>query len=93
MLVSHIKHLVREEGVTDFREAVSRGASERLAPILMTALSTGIALLPVGLALGETGSEIHAPLALVVMCGLISSTALNMLVVPTVYYRFGKFGQ
>ena len=93
MLVSHIKHLVTEEGVTDFREAVSRGASERLAPILMTALSTGIALLPVGLALGETGSEIHAPLALVVMCGLLSSTALNMLVVPTVYYRFGKFGR
>ena len=93
MLVSHIKHLVLEEGVTDIRNAVIRGASERLAPILMTALSTGIALLPVGLALGETGSEIHAPLALVVMCGLLSSTALNMLVVPTVYYRFGRFGR
>ena len=93
MLVSHIQHLALEEGVTDRREAVIRGASERLAPILMTALSTGIALLPVGLALGEAGSEIHAPLALVVLCGLFSSTVLNMLVVPAVYYRFGRFGR
>ncbi len=93
MLVSHIKHLVRAEGETDPRAAVTRAASERLAPILMTALSTGIALLPVGLALGETGSEIHAPLALVVLCGLLSSTVLNMLVVPTLYYRFGRFGR
>lgn len=93
MLVSHFQHLALKEGVTDRREAVIRGASERLAPILMTALSTGIALLPVALALGETGSEIHAPLALVVLCGLFSSTVLNMLVVPAVYYRFGRFGQ
>ena len=93
MLVSHIKHLVTVEGETDYREAVTRAASERLAPILMTALSTGIALLPVGLALGEAGSEIHAPLALVVLCGLLSSTVLNMLVVPTLYYRFGRFGR
>ena len=90
MLISHIKHLVSAEGVTDFRTAVTRGASERLAPILMTALSTGIALLPVSLGLGETGSELHAPLALVVVCGLISSTALNMIVVPAVYWRFGR---
>ena len=90
MLISHIKHLMSAEGVTDFRMAVTRGASERLAPILMTALSTGIALLPVGLGLGETGSEIHAPLALVVICGLMSSTVLNMIVVPAAYWRFGR---
>ena len=93
MLVSHIKHLIAEENVLDFREAVIRGSSERLAPILMTALSTGIALLPVGLGLGETGSEIHAPLALVVLCGLLSSSLLNMLVVPTAYWRFGRLGR
>ncbi len=92
MLVSHIKHLVHEEGVIDRREAVIRGASERLVPILMTAATTGIALLPVGLAAGETGSEIHAPLAMVVICGLLTSTVLNMLVVPSMYHRFGGFG-
>ena len=90
MLISHIKHLMREEGVTDFREAVVRGASERLAPILMTAMSTGLALVPIGMGLGKTGSEIHAPLAIVVLCGLFSSTALNMIVVPAAYWRFGR---
>ena len=90
MLISHIKHLMGEEGVTDFREAVTRGASERLAPILMTAMSTGLALIPIGLGLGETGTEIHAPLALVVLCGLFSSTVLNMIVVPAAYWRFGR---
>ena len=90
MLISHIKHLMAEEGVTDFRRAVIQGSCERLAPILMTALSTGLALIPIGLGLGKTGSEIHAPLALVVLCGLFSSTALNMIVVPAVYWRFAK---
>jgi Cu/Ag efflux pump CusA len=59
-----------------------------LAPILMTALSAGLALIPIDLGLGKTGSEIHAPLALVVKCGLLSSTALNMIVVPAVYWHF-----
>ncbi len=90
MLISHIKHLMAEESVTDFREAVTRGASERLAPILMTAMSTGLALIPIALGLGETGTEIHAPLALVVLCGLFSSTVLNMIVVPAAYWRFGR---
>ena len=90
MLISHVKHLMAHEGVSDLREAVVRGASERLAPILMTAVSTGIALFPVSLGLGETGSEIHAPLALVVLCGLVSSTVLNMVVVPAAYWRFGR---
>jgi len=90
MLISHIEHLITEEGVTDFRRAVIQGSSERLAPILMTALSTGLALIPIGLGLGKTGSEIHAPLALVVLCGLFSSTVLNMIVVPAVYWRFNR---
>ena len=90
MLISHIKHLMTEEGVTDFRRAVVQGSCERLAPILMTALSTALALIPIGLGLGKTGSEIHASLALVVLCGLFSSTALNMIVVPAVYWRFAK---
>ena len=90
MLLAHVKRLVAEEQVVDLKDAVIRGSSERLAPILMTALSTGIALLPVGLGLGKTGSEIHAPLALVVLLGLLSSTLLNMLVVPTAFWRWHR---
>lgn len=90
MLVSHIRHLQEQEGVTDFRTAVIRGATERLVPILMTALAAGLALVPIALAAGEPGSEIQAPMALVIMFGLFSSTALNMVVVPILYERFGR---
>ena len=86
MLVSHIRRLREDEGVTDAREAVIQGSVDRLVPILMTALSTGLALVPVALGFGEPGSEIQAPLALVIVCGLFSSTALNMFVVPAVYW-------
>ena len=82
MLVSRIRRLREDEGVADVREAVVRGSVDRLVPIVMTALSTGLALLPVALRFGEPGSEIQAPLALVIVCGLFSSTALNMFVVP-----------
>lgn len=90
MLVSHIAHLRDEEGVTDHRESIVRGAMERLAPILMTAQATGLALVPVGLGMGQPGSEIQAPMALVIMAGLASATALNMLVVPAAYWLFGR---
>jgi CzcA family heavy metal efflux pump len=89
MLVSHIRHLQEHEGVTDFMAAVTRGASERLVPILMTALAAGLALMPIALSAGEPGSEIQAPMATVIMFGLATSTALNMIVVPVVYARFG----
>jgi CzcA family heavy metal efflux pump len=90
MLVSHIRHLQEHEGVTDFRIAVRRGATERLVPILMTALAAGLALVPIALSAGEPGSEIQAPMAMVIMFGLLSSTALNMIVVPLLYERFGR---
>jgi CzcA family heavy metal efflux pump len=90
MMITHIHHLVAEEGVTDLDEAVRRGAMERLAPILMTALAAGLALIPLALAAGEPGSEIQAPMAVVILWGLLSSTALNMLVVPALYLRFGS---
>jgi CzcA family heavy metal efflux pump len=90
MLVSHIRHLQEQEGITDFRTAVTRGATERLIPILMTALAAGLALVPIALSAGEPGSEIQAPMAMVIMCGLLSSTALNMVVVPIFYDRFGR---
>jgi Cu/Ag efflux pump CusA len=90
MLVSHIRHLREAEGVTDLREAVMRGASERLAPILMTALAAGLALIPIAAGMGKPGSEIQAPMAIVILFGLFTSTALNMVVVPAVYYAAGR---
>ncbi len=88
MLVSHIKHVRKEEGITDLREAILKGASERLTPILMTALCAGLALIPIALGSGKAGSEIQAPMAMVILFGLLSSTALNMVVVPAAYFRF-----
>ena len=93
MMISHIKHLQQEEGVSDFREAILRGAFERLSPILMTALAAGLALVPLALGAGQPGSEIEAPMAIVILFGLISSTFLNMVVVPAVYFRFGTRSQ
>ncbi len=89
MMISHVHHLVEHEGVTDPREAVLRGALERLSPILMTALATGLGLVPLALSGGSAGSEIETPMAIVILCGLLSATALNMLVVPALYLRFG----
>jgi Cu/Ag efflux pump CusA len=97
MLVTHIRHLMEEEGVADFREAVERGARERLIPILMTAMAAGLALIPLALGGGESGSEIQTPMAIVILCGLATSTLLNMVVVPTLYLRYarlqGGFGE
>ena len=90
MLVSHITHLREQEGELDFHRAVVRGATERLVPILMTALAAGLALVPIAMSAGEAGSEIQAPMATVILCGLMSSTALNMIVVPVLYDRFGR---
>ncbi len=89
MLISHVRHL-REQGEVDMRKAVMQGATERLAPILMTALAAGLALVPIALGMGKPGSEIQAPMAIVIFCGLLTSTALNMVVVPAAYYRFNK---
>ena len=89
MLVTHIRHLMEEEGER-FRAAVERGALERLSPILMTALSSGLALLPLVVRAGDPGSEILTPMAIVIVCGLITSTALNLVVVPALYLKFGR---
>jgi CzcA family heavy metal efflux pump len=82
MLVSHVRHLQDVEGVSAFRDAVIRGAEERLAPILMTAMAAGLALVPLALGAGRSGSEIQTPMAIVILCGLVTSTLLNMFVVP-----------
>jgi CzcA family heavy metal efflux pump len=90
MLVSHIRHLIEHERVADFREAVERGARERLIPILMTAMAAGLALIPLALGGGKAGSEIQTPMAIVILCGLITSTLLNMVVVPAVFLKYGR---
>ncbi len=91
MMIAHIRQL-RAEGCDDIRQAVLQGAGERVAPILMTALAAGLALVPVALGMGKPGSEIQAPMAIVIFCGLLTSTALNMVVVPAAYYRFRRSG-
>jgi CzcA family heavy metal efflux pump len=90
MLISHYKHLQQEEGVAFGRELVMRGAEERLAPILMTALSAGLALLPLVLAGDQPGHEIEHPLAVVILGGLITSTALNLFLLPALFGKFGR---
>jgi Cu/Ag efflux pump CusA len=91
MLISHYRHLEAIEGVPFGRELVLRGATERLTPILMTALATGLALLPIALSGGrQEGQEIEHPLALVILGGLLTSTLLNLFFLPALYLRFGR---
>ncbi|MEZ4391761.1 MAG: efflux RND transporter permease subunit [Polyangiales bacterium] len=89
MLVSHYRHLELEEGMLFGRELVLRGARERLAPILMTALATALALVPLALAGNKPGHEIEHPMAVVILGGLVTSTALNLFVMPSLYLWLG----
>src|SRR6185503_12704963 len=91
MMISHFEHLVKEEGMTWGLEAAMRGASERLMPILMTATVTALGLLPLAIGSGEAGREIEGPMAIVILGGLITSTVLNLLVIPSLALRFGRF--
>jgi len=91
MLVSHYEHLVDAEGQSWSLETALRGAEERLAPIAMTALVTALGLLPLALGAGAPGREIEGPMAQVILGGLLTSTALNLLVLPTLALRFGRF--
>lgn len=93
MMIAHIRHLHETETLLKPVELVVRGATERLVPILMTALAAGLALVPLALAAGEPGSEIQSPMAIVILFGLITSTLLNMIVVPALYLRFGSINQ
>jgi len=91
MLISHYEHLVGHEGVQWGVEAALRGASDRLAPILMTATVTALGLLPLALGPEAPGREVEGPMAQVILGGLITSTTLNLLVLPALALRFGKF--
>ena len=87
LLVSHYQQLLGEGA--GLREAVVRGSLERLSPILMTALTAGLALIPLALGGGEPGNELQTPMAIVILGGLLSATALNMLVLPPLYTLYG----
>ena len=90
MLITHYHHLMRAEGMSFGRELVVRGALERLSPILMTALTAGLGLLPLALSAGKPGRELEQPMAVVILGGLITSTLLNMVVLPPLYLKFGR---
>jgi Cu(I)/Ag(I) efflux system membrane protein CusA/SilA len=89
LMVSHYNHLMDEEGVP-LREAVIRGSMERLSPILMTAMTTGLALVPLALAGDKPGSELESPMAIVILGGLVTATVLNLVVVPALFLNWGR---
>lgn len=91
MLISHYEHLVGAEAQTWGPETALRGAAERVTPILMTALVTGLGLLPLAIGSGSPGREVEGPMAIVILGGLVTSTALNLLILPTLALRFGRF--
>ena len=90
LLINHCQHLEKYEGMKFGPELVLRGAGERLSPILMTTLATGLALVPLVVLGNIPGHEIEHPMALVILGGLVTSTLLNLFVVPSLYLRFAK---
>lgn len=90
MMISHYLHLMREEGESFTKEMILRGTQERLVPVLMTALTAGLALIPLIIAADEPGREILHPVAVVIFSGIFTSTLLDFIVTPLVFWRFGK---
>jgi CzcA family heavy metal efflux pump len=90
MMLSHYLHLMKHEGEGFTREMIVRGTLERMVPVLMTALSAGIALIPFVLAGDQPGKEILYPVAVVIVGGLVSSTLLDFLITPLIFHRFGR---
>jgi len=90
LLLNHYLHLVRYEGETWSKEMLIRAGKERLAPVLMTALTSGIGLVPLAMSAGEAGKEILYPVATVIIGGLLSSTILEFFVRPALFWRFGR---
>jgi Cu/Ag efflux pump CusA len=90
MMLSHFQHLEEEEGIPFGVELVVRGARERIAPIMMTALATTMALVPLVISGNIAGQEIEYPMAIVILGGLVVSAVINLFVLPSLYLRFGK---
>lgn len=93
MMISHFEHLVQVEGLRWNLETATRGAAERLIPILMTAIVTALGLAPLAIGAGEAGREIEGPMAIVILGGLVTSTALNLLVLPVLAWKWGHFSK
>jgi len=91
MMISHYEHLVEAESRSWGAETAVEGAADRLTPILMTSLVTALGLLPLAIGMGDPGREIEGPMAVVILGGLLTSMALNLLVLPTLALRFGRF--
>jgi Cu/Ag efflux pump CusA len=91
MLISHYRRLMEEVRVS-FRDAIAQGSMERLNPILMTALVTGVGLIPLALGAGEPDREIQQTMAVVILGGIATSTLLNMIVIPALSLKFGQEG-
>tara|TARA_B110000196_G_C21131430_1_gene658659 strand:- start:1659 stop:2258 length:600 start_codon:yes stop_codon:yes gene_type:complete len=93
MLVTHYKNLVQDEGLPWNLEIAIQGAKERLPSILMTALVTALAMLPIAINSDNPGREIMGPMAAIIIGGLISSTILNLLIMPIIMLKFGRFNK
>jgi Cu/Ag efflux pump CusA len=91
MLIAHYRHLIEHEGQTWGMDTALRGAQERLPSILMTALVTALAMLPIAFNSDNPGREIMGPMAAIIIGGLATSTVLNLLLLPAILLRFGKF--
>jgi Cu/Ag efflux pump CusA len=91
LMIAHYEHLVEAEGATWNLDTAIRGAADRLTPILMTSIVTGLGVLPLALGMNDPGREVEGPMAVVILGGLISSMALNLIVLPTLALRYGRF--
>lgn len=91
LMIAHYEHLVEVEGATWNLNTAIRGAADRLTPILMTSIVTGLGVLPLAIGMNDPGREVEGPMAVVILGGLISSMALNLIVLPTLALRYGRF--
>jgi Cu/Ag efflux pump CusA len=93
LMIAHYEHLVEAEGMQWELKTAIKGASDRLIPILMTSIVTALGILPLALGRDDPGREIQGPMAIVVLGGVLTSMALNLLVLPTLAVRYGRFGR
>lgn len=91
LMIAHYEHLVEVEGASWQLDTAIRGAADRLTPILMTSIVTGLGVLPLAVGIGDPGREVEGPMAVVILGGLLSSMALNLIVLPTLGLRYGRF--